>query len=71
MPARCVNTLVHEVLNSTSLPMWCVIDGGITSQPSRQPVIKKLLEKLCTTTRSDLRLGNVQKLGRKPLAVGS
>src|SRR6478672_3344802 len=48
--ARCVNTLAHEVLNSISLPMPCVIAAGMTIQPSRHPVIRKLFEKLCATT---------------------
>ena len=46
---RLVKTLAQEVLNSTSLPMAWVSEGGITSQPSRQPVIAQLLEKLLIT----------------------
>ena len=38
--ARWVNTLAQEVLNSMSLLMAPVADGGSTSQPKRQPVIK-------------------------------
>src|SRR5436190_23423372 len=42
-PARCTNTGAHEVLNSISLPSASTIAGGATIQPSRQPVIRKLL----------------------------
>ena len=70
-PARWVKTLAHEVLNSINLPMWCVMAGGITSQPKRQPVIRKLLEKLCTTTSRSSGFVTSRKLGAQALALGS
>ena len=68
-PARCTNTLAQEVLNSTSLPMSWVVSVGITSQPRRQPVIRKLLEKLCTTISRSSGVVTSRKLGAQPLAV--
>ena len=70
-PARCTKTGEQEVLNSISLPMCGVMSGGITSQPRRQPVIKKLLEKLCTTTNRSCGSAMSRKLGAQPLGVGS
>ncbi len=69
--ARCVNTLAHEVLNSISLPSASVMAAGATSQPSRQPVIRKLLEKLCATTRRSSGAATSRKLGAQPWSVGS
>jgi hypothetical protein len=71
MAARCVNTLAHEVLNSISLPMPSTIAGGSTSQPRRQPVMRKLLEKLCVTTSRSSGFEMSRKLGAQPLGVGS
>jgi len=71
MPARWVNTEMHEVLNSMSLPTGCVMAGGMTSQPRRQPVIKKLLEKLCTTTRRSSGVAMSRNDGAHPLAVSA
>src|SRR5450830_309240 len=70
-PARWVNTEAHEVLNSISLPMEASIEGGMTSQPRRQPVIRKLLEKLCATTRRSSGSARSRKLGAQALAEGS
>ena len=70
-PARCTNTGEQEVLNSISLPICGVMLSGITSQPKRQPVIKKLLEKLCTTTSLSSGSAMSRKLGAQPLGVGS
>ncbi len=69
--ARCVNTLAHEVLNSISLPSASVSAAGTTSQPSRQPVIRKLLEKLCATISRSPGSAMSRKLGAQALAVGS
>ena len=40
--------------------------GGSTSQPSRQPVIRKLFEKLCATTRRSSGSAMSRKLGAQP-----
>ncbi len=69
--ARCVNTLAHDVLNSISLPIASVSVAGTTSQPRRQPVIRKLFEKLCATIRRSSGAAMSRKLGAQPLAVGS
>ena len=68
-PAFWVNTEAHEVLNSINLPMWGVMAAGMTSQPKRQPVIKKLLEKLCTTTRRSSGSAASRNDGAQLLAV--
>lgn len=44
-------------------------DGGSTSHPRRQPVIKKLLEKLCVTISRSSGSATSRKLGAAPLAV--
>ena len=62
-PPRCTNTGAQELLNSTSLPTASRCPAGSTSQPRRQPVIKKLLEKLCTTTRRSSGAAMSRKLG--------
>ena len=67
--ARCTNTGAHEVLNSSSLPTCGVMSGGITRYPKRQPVIRKALEKLCTTTSRSSGSATSRKLGAAPLAV--
>ena len=71
MPARWVKTLAQEVLNSISLPMPSISAGGSTSQPRRQPVMRKLLEKLCATTSRSSGVARSRKLGAQPLGVGS
>ena len=45
--------------------------AGSTSQPSRQPVIRKLLEKLWATTSRSSGSATSRKLGAQPSAVGS
>ena len=67
--ARCTNTGAHEVLNSSSLPICGVIAAGIVSQPRRQPVIRKDLEKLCTTTSRSSALAMSRNDGAAPRAV--
>ena len=69
--ARCEKTLAHEVLNSISLPSASTIVAGATSYPSRQPVIRKLFEKLCATTRRSSVAAMSRKLGAQALSVGS
>ena len=51
--------------------MCGVMAAGITSQPSRQPVIRKLLEKLCTTTSRSSAEAMSRKDGAQPWGVGS
>ena len=70
-PARCTKTGAHEVLNSINLPRCNVADGGNTSQPSRQPVIRKLLEKLCATIKRSCGEAMSRKLGAAPFSLGS
>ena len=70
-PARWVNTLAHEVLNSISLPMASVAEGGSTSQPRRQPVMRKLLEKLWATIKRSSGSAMSKKLGAQCCGAGS
>ena len=58
-----MNTGEQEVLNSSSLPTAGVMLAGMVSQPKRQPVIKKLLEKLLTTTSRSSASDTSRKLG--------
>ena len=69
-PARWMNTGAQDVLNSISLPSAGIKSGGNTSQPSRQPVIRKLFEKLLATTRRSWGSATSRKLGaqRAPAA---
>jgi len=71
MAARWVKTEAQEVLNSMSLPMGWVMAGGMTSQPMRQPVMRKLLEKLWTTTSRSSGVAMSRKDGAQALGVGS
>ncbi|MCY1553850.1 hypothetical protein D9M68_903760 [compost metagenome] len=64
--ARWVKTGAHEVLNSISLPMAWVSGLGSTSQPRRQPVMRKLLEKLWATIRRSSGTATSRKLGAAP-----
>ena len=49
MPARCRKVGEPLVLNSISFSIVGSRSGGITTQPSRQPVIAQVFEKLLTT----------------------
>ena len=49
MPACCRKVGEPLVLNSTSFSTCGCRSGGTVSQPSRQPVIAQLFEKLLTT----------------------
>ncbi|MCY1373385.1 hypothetical protein D9M69_606590 [compost metagenome] len=66
---RCTNTGAHEVLNSISLPRAGVSAAGSTSQPRRQPVMRKLLEKLWATMTRSSGAATSRKLLAAPLAV--
>jgi hypothetical protein len=63
-----MNTGAQEVLNST-VCHWSVVADGRTSQPSRQPVIKKTFEKL-RDHHAVIGLRQVQKAGAAPCGVG-
>jgi hypothetical protein len=67
--ARWTKTGAQEVLNSMSLPMAWVSAGGNTSQPRRQPVMRKLLEKLCATISRSSGSATSRKLLAAPLAL--
>ena len=67
--ARCTNTGAQEVLNSISLASSAAKPGGATIQPRRQPVIRKLFEKLCTTSSRSSGSAMSRKLGAQAPAA--
>jgi hypothetical protein len=68
-PPRCTKTGAQELLNSSSLPAPAIAAGGNTSQPRRQPVIRKLLLKLWATISRSSGAATSRKLGAQPVAV--
>ena len=63
-PPRCTNTGAHDVLNSISLPIVAVSASGSTSQPSRQPVIKKHLREAVGDDQPIVGRGDVEEARR-------